>query len=83
MNDQARSRTQTENNWKEIDTKFRKMLQKADNLKPGDGVMITNQRTNEIEFGRISYENNSWREVQIGSDFRVFSYYNHKFVRHN
>ena len=57
MKDQARSRTQTENNWKEIDTKFRKMLQKADNLKPGDGVMIINQRTNEIEFGRISYEN--------------------------
>lgn len=82
MNDQARSRTKVPNDWSEIDSKYKDMMNK-DKLKPGDSVQVINQITNEIEFGVIVYENRAWREIQIGSEFRIFSYSNHKFVKHN
>ena len=79
---QARSRVRTTNNWSEIQSKYAEIMN-PDKLKTGDSVRIININSNEIEYGIISFETEAWREVQIGSEFKIFSYSNHKFVKHN
>ena len=52
-----------------------------DGLKPGDYCRIINQTTNEVSYGKITFENEYLREVQQDTNFKVFSFYNYKFVR--
>lgn len=65
----------TETNYKNIVKK----LYKIPDYILGKEYQIVNRYVPEVIYGTIVYYNSSWAEVQIGNDFKIFSFTNYKF----
>ncbi len=82
MNQRYIEEAKREIDWQEIALKYEKMLMKPDKLKPGDYCRVVNLTTNEYCNGTIVFETDSWREIEVEGNYKIFSFYNHKFTKY-